>query len=82
MRERIQDPSVRTNTPHFVDGPDMGNVTIEETEDGEEVVRFDEDNVKEYLDNCIDYWRREREIARSNVDTFQSIRVSLFGEQR
>ncbi len=50
-------------------------------------VPFEESKVKEYLDNCIVFWREQREsggemsaIAVYYVDAFQSMRTSLFGE--
>lgn len=61
-----------------------------------ETIPFQEDQVKLYLDNCIDYWRERRDmplvkpinlkdlsdraIAICAVDCFQSVRTSLFGE--
>lgn len=49
------------------------------------VVVFDEQNIKNYLDNVIVFWRRRRdekedEIAKYYIDAFQSVRNSLFGE--
>lgn len=53
-------------------------------------VKFTKKDVKEYLNNCINYWRKRRDneakwteehyIAKSYVDAFQSIKISLFGE--
>ena len=57
-----------------------------------EVVPFNKKDVKEYLDQVIEYWRKKRswaekrgdqaqyEQATHYVDAFQSVRVSLFGE--
>lgn len=52
-------------------------------------LRFKEEDVKEYLDSCIKYWRKRKEealihsealVASCYIDAFQSVRVSLFEE--
>jgi len=54
-------------------------------------VPFTEKSVKGYLDECIIFWRKERDtlpienepgirMAEHYVDAFQSMRMSLFGE--
>ena len=61
-----------------------------------DTIPFLSDQVKLYLDNCIDYWRQKRDeplakplnihelvnriIAICNIDCFQSVRTSLFGD--
>jgi len=52
-----------------------------------EGIGFTKKEVKEYLDGCIRYWRKQRdekgkysEIAVYYIDAFQSVRTSLFGE--
>jgi len=48
------------------------------------------EEVKEYLDGCIIYWRGERKkseniepriMASHYIDAFQSTRISIFGEE-
>lgn len=56
----------------------------------DQVVPFEQDAVKEYLDKAITNWRKTRDdkdssvsaIRQANhyVDAFQSMRMSLFGE--
>ncbi len=43
--------------------------------------------IKEHLDKCIRYWRKERDLSPENlekgscyVDAYQSIRTSIFDE--
>lgn len=50
--------------------------------DGKEVVEFDKENVKGYLDNAIDFWRDkdDSDMAKHYVDAYQCVRDSLFGE--
>lgn len=50
-------------------------------------VPFTEKDVKAYLDDCIVFWRKEKNtvdgdpvMAAYYIDAFQSVRVSLFGE--
>ena len=44
-------------------------------------IPFEEDAVKEYLDKCIRYWRKQKQAyAVYYVDAYQSLRISLFGE--
>ncbi|GAG30978.1 unnamed protein product [marine sediment metagenome] len=44
-------------------------------------VEFTKEDVKEYLDNAISYWRGSREsYSTYYVDAYQSVRMSLFGE--
>jgi len=55
------------------------------------IINFVEKDVKEYLDNAIMCWRKERDdmskskeerlIAICYIDAFQSVRMSLFDEQ-
>jgi len=43
-------------------------------------VPFEEQAVKEYLDECIRFWRTSDDThAEYYVDAFQSVRTSLFG---
>lgn len=53
------------------------------------VVPFEKQAVKDYLDACIRHWREERhkaqrefpeDIIRCYVDAYQSVRMSLFGD--
>ena len=56
------------------------------------VIKFTEKNVKEYLDSCIVIWRdkrdnmenskEERLMAVYYIDAYQSVRMSLFNEQK
>lgn len=58
----------------------------------QKTVPFTEEAVKEYVDDCIRWWRDKREqhkLERDNeraydddlyIDCFQSVRASLFGE--
>jgi len=45
---------------------------------------FGQENVKNYLDTCINLWREERArgsgVARYYVDAYQSVRTMLFGD--
>ena len=48
-------------------------------------IPFTEKDVKEYLDECIKYWREIRDnnkstMANHYIDAFQSVRTSLFGD--
>ena len=44
-------------------------------------VDFTEENVKEYLDDCIAYWRNaNKDYSVYYLDAYQSVRISLFGE--
>ncbi len=49
-----------------------------------ETVPFDKDEIKAYLDRCIVFWRERRQqgdaVAKYYIDTFQSVRTSIFGE--
>lgn len=50
-------------------------------------VPFEKDAVRLYLDECIVYWRKQRDLKRNliayiYIDAYQSMRVSLFGELR
>ena len=50
-----------------------------------DTINFDEESIKKYLDNCIKFWRKERdeknsEDAKYYIDAFQSVRISIFGE--
>jgi len=54
------------------------------------IVPFNKDAVKEYLDGCIRHWRKKGEEAEKEtpeklnaicyIDAFQSVRISLFGK--
>lgn len=45
-------------------------------------VPFEDEAVKQYLDKCIRYWRKQSpEFAFYYIDAYQSIREVLFGEQ-
>ena len=54
----------------------------------EDKIPFTENSVKNYLDECIDFWRKNRndglqtEKAKYYIDCFQSVRSSLFGETK
>ena len=47
------------------------------------------ENIKKYLDQCIEYWRARKNepehpyssFAHFYVDAYQSMRVSIFGEE-
>lgn len=48
-------------------------------------VKFEKEEVKKYLDECITFWRKQRdegetEKAPCYIDAYQSVRMSLFGE--
>lgn len=46
-----------------------------------DTIEFTKEDVKEYLDNAISYWRGSREnYSTYYVDVYQSVRMSLFGE--
>ena len=57
-----------------------------------DIIKFAEKNVKDYLDGCITVWRdkrddmknskEERLIAIYYIDAYQSVRMSLFDEQK
>jgi len=50
------------------------------TESGK-IIIFEPDAVREYLDQCIRFWRKvDYPFARYYINAFQSVRVSLFGE--
>jgi len=55
--------------------------TKESKTNKDQVVKFTEKAVKEYLDKCINFWREE-DIVESKyyTDAFQSVRTSLFGK--
>lgn len=45
------------------------------------------EDIKQYLDNCIVFWRNKRDkenskIAPYYIDAFQSIRCSIFGKTK
>lgn len=57
-------------------------------------VKFTQNAVKKYLDDCIRFWRKESlkhiskrknflsiNVVRGYVDVFQSVRESLFGKK-
>jgi len=55
----------------------------------QELIPLTEEDIKEYLDNCITSWRKtrnestdqkERECSRHYIDAFQAARLSIFGE--
>ncbi len=54
----------------------------------EDKIDFTEDAVMKYLDDCIEFWRKNRddglqsEKAKYYIDCFQSVRTSLFGETK
>ena len=43
------------------------------------------EEIKEYLDNCIKYWREDKRMPDERsvyyIDAYQSVRVSIFDEQ-
>lgn len=51
-------------------------------------VPFNKNDIKSYLDRCIDKWREVRDsetdsrqlLAVHYIDAFQSVRISIFGE--
>jgi hypothetical protein len=48
-------------------------------------IPFSKEEVKEYLDRAIKFWREKRDNEKSEmaiyyIDAFQSVRMSLFGE--
>lgn len=50
-----------------------------------ETVPFKQEAIKDYLDQCITFWRKQQkdtsdEKAVYYIDAFQSVRTSLFGE--
>ena len=54
------------------------------------IIEFIKENVEFYLDTCIRKWRTEKNqtiteesklIASCYIDAYQSIRISLFGEE-
>jgi len=46
-----------------------------------EHIEFTKAAVKEYLDRCISFWRREDvEGSKYYIDAYQSVRTSLFGK--
>lgn len=46
-----------------------------------EVISLDENNVKAYLDKCIEHWRNsDLKEKACYIDAFQSVRMSLFGK--
>jgi len=54
-----------------------------------DIIPFEKDAVKEYLDKCIKHWRigkkitsddEDKLVAACYVDAFQSVRISIFGE--
>ena len=51
----------------------------------DKTIPFEEDAVKEYLDNNIRYWRKQTpkdpDFAYYYIDAYQSMRQSLFGER-
>lgn len=43
-------------------------------------MELNDDEIKEYLDNAIDYWRNSnKEYSKYYVDAFLSVYMSLFG---
>ena len=60
------------------------------TTQSQDTVSWKKKDVKEYLDSCIRFWRKKREVAKAKkdgtliadcyVDAYQSVRSSLFGE--
>ena len=50
----------------------------------EEIIPFEKDAIKEYIDKCIRFWRSECTkdfYAIYYVDAYQSMRYSLFSEK-
>jgi len=46
------------------------------------IVAFEPEAVKTYLDQCIQFWRKvDYPFARSYINAFQSVRLSLFGKE-
>ena len=49
-----------------------------------ECVPFTQEQVRQYLDECIMMWRKLRTMGEEKapyyIDAYQSVRVSLFGE--
>lgn len=44
-------------------------------------IKFTEESVKNYLDDCIKFWRKDkRKISKYYIDAYQSMRISLFGK--
>ena len=45
-------------------------------------INFNEDDIKEYLDRCIRYWRQQKTNSEAiyYIDAYQSMRTSIFGE--
>jgi len=60
--------------------------------DKRNVIKFAEKNVKDYLDSCIVIWRDKRDNMKNSkedrlmavyyIDAYQSVRMSLFNEQK
>lgn len=50
-----------------------------------ETIPFEEEAVKEYLNKCIRYWRKQPpkdpDFALEYIDAYQNIRAALFGEK-
>ena len=48
------------------------------------VIPFTKESVRDYLDICICFWRKEKDkgckYAMYYIDAFQSVRTSIFGE--
>lgn len=45
------------------------------------------EDIKQYLDNCIEFWRNKRDkedckFAKYYIDAFQSVRISIFGKTK
>ena len=55
------------------------------SKESKKTVSFTKKEVQKYLDECIKFWRRERDennskIAVYYIDAFQSVRISIFGK--
>jgi len=60
--------------------------------DKRNIIKFIKKDVKEYLDKCIDIWRDKRDNMENSkedrlmaiyyIDAYQSVRMSLFNEQK
>ena len=74
--------------------PTNGTYKTSTAPNGKEVVKWTKGDVKAYLDYCIQYWRHVKMIQQGykkdkplayhaaicNIDTYQAVRDSLFGE--
>lgn len=64
--------------------------TIEDLQINLGDIKYKIKKLMRFLDDCIDYWRRKKEISKTKqdklitecyIDAYQSVKISIFGKQ-